>query len=159
MPAVLFVCLGNICRSPAGEGVLRALLEKEKMDDLVDVASCGIGDWHVGQLADQRMRSAAGERGIVLASRAQAFTRAFLDDFDMILAADREVMHGLHRFAKSPEHKVKISLITSFSSAYKDEEVPDPYYGSKADFDLVLDMLEDSCQGIIKQLRQRFDLP
>ena len=150
MTSVLFVCLGNICRSPAGEGILKSIAEKKGID--ITVASCGIGDWHIGELPDPRMQEAARARGVILAQRAQQFKRDFFDQFDYILAADHEILKDLHNIAQKPEHKSKIHLITEFSSCYKREEVPDPYLHAQAQFEQVLDMLEDACLGLIKQL-------
>jgi protein-tyrosine phosphatase len=153
MVSILFVCLGNICRSPAAQGILSHMISKEK--SLVSrVESCGLGDWHVGQLPDERMREAAELRGVILASRAQQFHHNFFEEFDYILAADFEVLHDLQRHAVKPEYKAKIHLITAFSKMYKNEKVPDPYYGGHADFDLVLDMLEDSCIGLLEHIKE-----
>jgi protein-tyrosine phosphatase len=156
--SILFVCLGNICRSPAAEGILRHLLTKHP-DLEIRIESCGIGDWHKGQLPDQRMRQAASDRGVTLASRAQQFRPEFFDEFDDILAMDKEVLHDLYRHAKTPEHKSKVHLLTEFSTTYRDEEIPDPYYGSRADFDLVLDMLEDSCEEFIQRIKKQSSKP
>lgn len=152
MAAILFVCLGNICRSPAAQGILHQMAGKEPRLQDLHIESCGMGDWHVGQLPDERVRDAAKRRGVVLASRAQVFHPSFFDRFDYILAADLEVLHDLQRHAKTAEHKSKVHMITAFSETYKNEEVPDPYYGGEAAFELVLDMLEDSCQGLIHRL-------
>jgi protein-tyrosine phosphatase len=148
---VLFVCLGNICRSPAGEGILKHLLVQNPSLD-VTVASCGMGDWHVGHAADARMQEAIKMRGITLTSRAQKFQREFLDQFDYILAADKEVLTQLYHYAQTPQQKSKISLMTEFSSIYKGQEVPDPYYEEQRGFEFVIDMLEDSCQGLVEHL-------
>ncbi len=151
-PSVLFVCLGNICRSPAAEGVLREMASKEPRFSTLHIESCGMGDWHVGQLADVRMREAAKGRGLSLSSRAQCFDSSFLDRFDYILAADKQVLRDLFHYAKTPEQRAKIHLITAFSSNFKNEEIPDPYYGGAAGFELVLDMLEDSCHGLLQEI-------
>ena len=119
------------------------------------VESCGLGDWHEGQLPDERMRKAAISRGIALTSRAQPFHLDFFDKFDYILAADQSVMYELHKWAKTPAHKAKINLMTKFSSAYSGQEVPDPYYNDQGYFELVMDMLEDSCQGLIKHIAEK----
>ena len=154
MTHILFVCLGNICRSPAAEGMLLHIaLKQEKAQDLF-VESCGLGDWHQGQLPDQRIRHAAEMRGITLSSRAKAFHPHFFERFDYILAADRAVMNELYTHAKSLEDKSKIHLITAFSSSYQGEDIPDPYYFDHAAFDLVLDMLEDCCEGILKKIQK-----
>lgn len=145
----MFVCLGNICRSPAGEGILRHIAKDKGLD--VRVESCGIGDWHAGQLPDQRMREAASDRGFTLSSRAKQFHPRFFDEFDLILALDREVLKDLYKFAKTIEHKAKVHLATAFSTSYKDQDVPDPYYGNRADFDLVLDMMEDVCEELVSK--------
>lgn len=145
--SVLFVCLGNICRSPAGEEILRRIAKEQGMD--LRVESCGIGDWHAGQLPDPRMRQAASDRGFTLSSRAKQFHPRFFDEFDLILALDREVLKDLYKFANTVEHKSKVHLATAFSTSYKDQDVPDPYYGGRADFDLVLDMMEDVCEELV----------
>ena len=151
MVSILFVCLGNICRSPAAEGILKQLAA----DKALHVESCGLGDWHVGQLADGRMREAAIDRGVILSSRAQQFQEGFFEKFDYILAVDNEVLHDLYRYAKTPEQKVKLHLITAFSKSYPNQEIPDPFYGGRVDFDRVLDMLEDSCEGLLQEINRR----
>jgi len=152
MTAILFVCLGNICRSPAAEGILRNMaLERGKR---LHIESCGLGDWHKGQLPDERMRKSSQHRGYTLTSRAQEFVPEFFDRFDLILAADHSVMNQLHRFAIQPDHKAKIHLITHYSPLYKDEEVPDPYYQGEAGFEHVLNILEDSCEGLLEHLKK-----
>lgn len=153
MAAVLFVCLGNICRSPAAEGILRHLAAQDPPFTNLHIESCGLGDWHIGQLPDLRMREAAKMRGVTLSSRAQRFRPSFFERFDSILAADREVLNSLYLFARTPAQKSKIHLMTAFSTTYQDEDVPDPYYSGDAGFELVLDMLEDSCMGLLDHMR------
>lgn len=148
---ILFVCMGNICRSPAAEGVCRQMI-KQELNEKIEIESCGIGDWHIGQPPDRRMQEAAKARGIALNSRAQQFKIAFYDEFDYILASDQEVLKHLFHCAATPEHKAKLSLMTAFSGLYSGQEVPDPYYEPTAAFDLVLDMLEDSCSGLLKHI-------
>ena len=151
---VLFVCMGNICRSPAGEGILRHFASEDPSLKLV-VKSCGIGDWHLGQAPDRRIQEASKARGIALTSRAQQFQPAFFEQFDYILAADKEVLKFLYHYAKNAEQKAKIFLMTAFSPIYAGQEIPDPYYQSDGAFELVLDMLEDSCQGLLQHIRSR----
>lgn len=153
-PSILFVCLGNICRSPAAEGVLRHLAEKEGVK--VHIESCGLGDWHKGSLPDARMREATKNRGIILTSRAQKIEPEFFDRFDLIFVADHKVLNELYKYATTPEYKAKMHFITHFSPSFHDQEVPDPYYQGEAGFEHVLDMLEDSCQGILDYIKKNF---
>lgn len=152
MPSILFVCLGNICRSPAAEGILRHLAQKEGID--LHIESCGLGDWYKGSLPDERMREAIQGRGITLTSRAQIMQKEFFDKFDLIFVADQKVMKELYKFAAIPEHKAKMHLITHFSPVFQDRDIPDPYYDSQAGFEHVLDMLEDSCEAILKHIKK-----
>ena len=151
--SVLFVCMGNICRSPAGEGILKEMV-KHKPSLSIHVESCGIGGWHVGQQPDRRMQEAISGRGIELTMRAQQMQRGYFERFDYILAADEEVLNYLHQMADKPEYKSKVSLITAYSLAYKGKEVPDPYYGGQNSFELVLDMLEDACRGLLEHIEK-----
>ncbi len=150
--SILFVCMGNICRSPAGEAILKDMAQKDSSLN-IHTESCGMGDWHVGQSPDSRIQEAALARGLALTSRAKQFQPRFLADFDYILAADQEVLQSLYQYVKTPEQKAKIFLMTAFSSIYKDQEIPDPYRQSKGAFEQVLDMLEDSCRGLLQHIR------
>lgn len=149
MFSVLFVCLGNICRSPAGEGILLSMAAKRGLGGDVEVESCGTGAWHVGELPDERMRKAALNRGLDLQSRGQQFERNFFDRFDYVLAADRVVFQDLCDLAGVKSKKDKVYLMTHFSKRFKGEDVPDPYFGDGEGFDEVLDMLEESCEGLL----------
>lgn len=153
MVSVLFVCMGNICRSPAAEGILRHMAAKAGVD--IEIKSCGLGSWHVGSLPDLRMQEAAKRRGVVLSSRAQMLQPGFFDDFDYILAADHEVLNILYQQAKTAEQKNKVHLITAFSSSYKNQDVQDPFYSEEMWFDHVLDVLEDSCQGLLDKIQSK----
>ena len=153
MVAVLFVCLGNICRSPAAEGILRHLAEQHALPEPLVVESRGLGDWHQGQLPDVRMREAAGNRGIRLTSRAKKIEMSDFDHFDYILVADQKVLAELYRHVHSPEHRAKLHLMTCYSPCFKDQPVPDPYYEGDAGFEHVLNMLEDACSGLIEHIR------
>lgn len=152
MVSVLFVCLGNICRSPAAEAMLRDLHMKQGEPYGLYIESCGLGDWHVGRLPVEEMRQAAAKRNVMLSSRAQQFTPGFFERFDYILAADQPVLQELYRIAKSPEQKAKVHLMTEYSTGYFREEIPDPYAQANMAFELVLDMLEDACVGILGHL-------
>lgn len=154
MTKVMFVCLGNICRSPAGEGVLRHLAEKENVPNLI-IASCGIGDWHIGHPPDARIREAAKARGITLNTKAKPFVPNYMEEFDYILAADESVREHLLKFAKNPEQRAKVYFMTAFAKAYKDIPVPDPFYEGDGAFEHVLDILEDSCQGLLNEIKSK----
>lgn len=152
MASVMFVCLGNICRSPAAEGILHHKAVIEKRQPKLQVSSSGLGNWHEGELPDRRMRAAAQSRGWSLVSRAQQFHHGDFFEFDLIFAADQSVLSALQAQATEDSHTGKIHLMTAFSERYPGQEVPDPYYGEQADFELVLDMLDDACEGILRQL-------
>ena len=117
---------------------------------------CGIGDWHIGQSPDLRIQEASKARGIILTGKAQQFQKEHLDQFDFIFAADKEVMKILYQYARTPDHKAKIHLMTAFSTLYAGQEIPDPYYLQSGAFELVLDMLEDSCHGFLEHIRHNF---
>lgn len=155
MASILFVCLGNICRSPAAQGILLHMALKDPVLQDLHVESCGLGEWHIGQLPDPRMREASQNRGIVLTSRAQQFQPAFMDSFDLILAADSQILNELHKHAKTTHQKAKIHLITHFSPCYQGKDIPDPYYQGEAGFEHILDMLEDSCEGLVEHLKSQ----
>jgi len=135
----------------AAAGILRSLLEKEKKAD-VFVDSCGLGNWHVGKSADPRMSEAAKERGYTLKGHGKIFQPNYFDEFDLILAADKEVLKELWKLARSTEDKAKIQMISAFGSYQKGEDIPDPYHGGKEDFSLTLDSLEDACEGILRYI-------
>lgn len=150
--SILFVCMGNICRSPAAEGIMKTLLQKESLAP-IHVESCGIGDWHLGHSPDLRMIEAAKLRGVFLDSRAKQFIISQYDQFDLILAVDEEVLNLLLNHTRKKEQKIKIKLITAFSDHFKNQNIPDPYQLNEKGFERVLDILEDSCKGLINQLK------
>ncbi len=158
MIKVMFVCLGNICRSPAAEATLRHMAEEGGLSPHLEIDSSGLGAWHVGQQADSRMRTAAQTRGLSLVGRAKQFNHSHLDAFDYILASDHEVLNELLRITHTPEHKAKIHLMTAFSPAFQGKEVPDPYYNGYGAFEEVLDMLEDACEGLILHIQKQHNL-
>ncbi|MEB3264791.1 MAG: low molecular weight protein-tyrosine-phosphatase [Synechococcus sp.] len=159
---LLFVCLGNICRSPAAEGVFLHLLAREGLEEHFVVDSAGTGGWHVGRPADPRMRAAAQRRGITLPSRARQIERADLTRFDRILTMDDDNLQAVQALARegggnattlAGEPIARIEPITRHCRRFRGHEVPDPYYGGEAGFEEVLDLLEDACGGLLEQLR------
>jgi protein-tyrosine phosphatase len=156
---ILFVCLGNICRSPAAEGVFLHLLARDGLSDQFVVDSAGTGGWHVGKPADRRMLAAAERRGIQLPSRARQLERADLVSFDRILTMDHDNLRAVQALARegapgSPELAI-IEPITTHCRRFSAREVPDPYYGGQAGFEQVLDLLEDACGGLLASLLER----
>lgn len=155
MVRVLFVCMGNICRSPTAEGVMRALLREQGLEDAVEVDSAGTGGWHEGAPPDARATAAARSRGIVLDGAARVVTRADFEDFDLILAADRRNLREL-RAAAPAGSEARLRLLREFdpaSEAAADLDVPDPYYGGDDGFEHVLDLVEAACRGLLDALR------
>jgi protein-tyrosine phosphatase len=152
---LLFVCMGNICRSPTAEGVMRRLLREEGLEEVVEVDSAGTGDWHVGDPPDRRATAAAHARGVVLEGAARQVAHADFDDFDLILAADRRNLRDL-RALLPPEARAKVHLLREFdpaSAGAHDLDVPDPYYGGDDGFERVLDLVEAACRGLLDDLR------
>ncbi len=151
---LLFVCLGNICRSPAAEGVFLHLIEQRGLTDQFLVDSAGTGGWHVGNPADQRMQAAAMRRGIQLPSRARQLELSDLESFDHILTMDQDNLRNVSSMAKEfgPRSTANIRLMLSHARRADTLEVPDPYYGGEQGFEHVLDLLEDSCEGLLKDL-------
>lgn len=146
---VLFVCLGNICRSPAAEGVFLDLLEQHGRSHHFEVDSAGTGGWHVGRLADARMRTAAARRGLQLASRARQLEPEDLHRFDLIVTMDRHNLAAVKDLARRSRGAARITPMTSFCRRHRIEDVPDPYDGGAEGFELVLDLLEDACAGLL----------
>lgn len=150
---VLFVCLGNICRSPAAEGCFLHLMAREQLEDLFLVDSAGTGHWHMGKPADRRMQLAASHRGIVLPSRARQISRADLQTFDHILTMDDDNLAQVRRLAGATPPRATIGPITRYCRRHGLKEVPDPYYGGPDGFEQVLDLLEDACEGLLAALK------
>jgi protein-tyrosine phosphatase len=152
---LLFVCLGNICRSPAAEGVFLHLVAREGLEDRFVVDSAGTGGWHVGNPADRRMRAAAERRGIHLPSRARQLDLADFTSFDRILTMDDDNFRNVRSLARELGERpglARIEPMTSHCRVHQVSEVPDPYYGGEQGFKDVLDLLEDACGGLLETL-------
>ena len=155
---LLFVCMGNICRSPTAQGVFDSILREENLFNEITTDSAGTGPWHVGKPPDQRARQAAVERGYNIDHyRARQVDVADFDKFDLILAMDKDNLSELNKLCPA-EHYTKLKLFLSFSSLSDDLEVPDPYYGGQRGFKLVLDLVEDASQGLLAYLRTKYKL-
>ncbi len=151
---ILFVCLGNICRSPAAEGVLRAVVTEAADEDRWLIDSAGTGNYHIGDLPDHRMRVHARRRGIELTHRCRQVRPADFDDFDMIIPMDASNERNLRAMAATPEHEAKIVPMASFiDMAMRYDHVPDPYYEGAEGFELVLDLLQNGCANLYDTLK------
>jgi len=152
---VLFVCLGNICRSPTAEGVVRALAAREAPELALEVDSAGTAGYHVGEPPDARTRAAARRRGYDLEKlRARMVEPADFERFDLLLAMDEDNLRVLRRRAPEPA-QVRLRLFLEFAPGQDAREVPDPYYGGPNGFEEVLDLIEAAARGLLTHLRQR----
>lgn len=159
--SVLFVCLGNICRSPAAEGVLQSLVDQRQLGDEVFVDSAGTSSYHIGEPADKRMRAAARERGLTLTSRSRMVSPRDLSKFDLVVAMDKTNLRELEAMV-SGQGRGNIRLLSDFlpvgtvssgdNSGKWPSEVPDPYYGGDDGFEQVLDMLLAACPALLDEL-------
>lgn len=152
--SILFVCLGNICRSPAAEGVMQALVDEEGAAARFTIDSAGTGDYHIGDLPDRRMRIHARRRGYELTHRCRQVRAYDFDDFDIIVAMDASNERNLRRIAPSPESEAKIVQMAEFVDiASRYDHIPDPYYEGAEGFELVLDLLQSACRNLYDALR------
>jgi protein-tyrosine phosphatase len=153
---ILFVCLGNICRSPTAEGVMRHRVRAEGLEDRIEIDSAGTGGWHVGAAPDERATEAAKRREIVLEGAARKFTPDDFERFDLILAMDESNRRELLAQAPDYEARAKVRMLREFdpgSDGSPDLDVPDPYYGGPQGFEHVLDLVDAATRGLIDELR------
>ena len=151
---LLFVCLGNICRSPAAEGVFLHLLNERGLSDSFVVDSAGTGGWHTVNPADQRMQAAAARRGIQLPSRARQISLDDLSEFDLILTMDDANLAAVQSLVREAGRRATATVrpMLSYAQRFSEAEVPDPYYGGESGFEHVLDLLEDACSNLLDEL-------
>ena len=155
MTKVLFVCMGNICRSPSAEGVFRHLINEAGLADVVGVDSAGTHGFHIGEAPDARAMAAASKRGYHIEPRvARQVSAEDFREFDMILVMDWENLSALQQQCPKIYHH-KLMLLMRFANEYEEATVPDPYYGGTEAFSKVLDYLEDACQGVYEVVRKR----
>ncbi len=150
---VLFVCMGNICRSPAGEAVLRKLAEEEGLDDRLDIDSAGTIGFHTGSPPDARMQDAAANRGIRTGGHARQVRQEDLDTFHRVLAMDHDNLRDLLALAQTQDQRDTIRPFCDYCQKHDNRDVPDPYYGGAHGFEIVLDLLEDGCRQILDEAR------
>jgi len=157
MVRILFVCMGNICRSPLAEGVFRRMLEGAGLTDAVYVDSAGTHSYHVGAPPDSRSQATALRRGVDLRGiRARQVTVADFAEFDYVLAMDRDNFEHLLGLCRQPELQRRVQLFMDYAPDLPEREVPDPYYGGPSGFERVMDLVEEAAQGLLVRIRERY---
>ena len=153
---ILFICMGNICRSPMAEGVFRRLLTEAGLTQAVQVDSAGTHSYHEGSEPDNRSQETARRRGLDLSAiRARRVRAKDFMDFDYLLVMDRQNHHDLLALCPQAQYREKIQLLMDYAPTLPDREVPDPYYGGPAGFELMMDLIEEAAEGLLTQLRKR----
>jgi protein-tyrosine phosphatase len=152
MTKLLFVCLGNICRSPAAENIMNHLAAKSELADSIECDSAGTANYHTGNPPDRRIQAAATNRNIPMTGSARQFTAADFTAFDLILAMDRQNYHNILALDPQGHYRDKVKMMCDFATHHPDKEVPDPYYGGADGFDYVIDLLTDACGGLLAEL-------
>ena len=151
--SILFVCLGNICRSPAAQAVIQRLVDERGLTDWFYIDSAGIGAWHIGDLPDKRMRVHARARGYELTHRARQVRAADFDDFDLIVGMDATNVEDLRYKTATIEQQDKVVMMGDYIRQFPHyDHVPDPYYEGSEGFELVLDLLEDACDNLLDRI-------
>lgn len=151
--SVLFVCLGNICRSPLAEGVFQHFVTEAGLSERFEIDSAGTGAWHVGELPDSRATMVASQHGVTLASRARQITEADLKHFDYIIGMDYENLRNLELMAQAVGSEAPISLLRAFDTEDEGDEIPDPYYGGASGFETMYKLVYRSCAGLLARVR------
>ncbi len=151
---ILFVCMGNICRSPAAEGILKTMVEKEKLSNRIEIDSAGTIGYHAGESPDPRMRFYAASRSYFLKSKARQFDpKTDFEKFDYIITMDDAIFNEIKRLDKRKAYSNKIHKMIEFNRHIQADEVPDPYMGGPEGFEKVMDILVDACRGLLKRLK------
>ena len=146
---LLFVCLGNICRSPSAENIMNHLIKEVALERKIICDSAGTSAYHIGSAPDRRMNAAARERGIELVGKARKFRALDFEKFDLILAMDRSNYQDILYLDRVGKYQDKVQMMCSFTTNFGDREVPDPYYGGQDGFNYVIDLLFDCCSGLL----------
>ena len=152
---ILFVCMGNICRSPVAEAIMQKIIDDRRLSADFEIDSAGILSYHQGEKADPRMRQHAARRGYNVTSISRPVKTADFDKFDLIIGMDDSNIDDLNDRALMSEHKTKIHKMTEYSKEYDYTYIPDPYYGGAAGFELVIDLLEDACEGLLESFYRK----
>lgn len=155
---VLFVCMGNICRSPSAEAVMNAYIKREGLLNKIICDSAGTISFHAGEPADRRMQKHALKRNYNLTSISRQIQPSDFEEFDYIIGMDDDNMHNMQAFIPDMDLANKMSKMTDYCSKANPGYVPDPYYGGDAGFEQVLDLLEDACEGLLNKIKKDYDL-
>jgi protein-tyrosine phosphatase len=153
MTRILFLCMGNICRSPAGHCVFQHMVDQAGLTDQFEIESAGTTGFHVGAPPDRRMQQVMRERGIPVIGRSRQLEAYDLQYYDLILAMDQDNLAGARSLDRTGQYHDKIRLFCEYCTEHSETEVPDPYYGGDRGFDHVMDMIEDGCRHLLKSLR------
>ena len=153
--SVLFVCLGNICRSPAGENVFRHMVREAGLQDSISCDSAGTIGYHTGNDPDARMSKTIWNRGYEVTGTSRQVSLRDFEDFDLILTMDEENYSNIIALTKNDEQRARVKRFTDFCTEHEEKEVPDPYYGGDQGFELVADMIEDGSRGVLDSLTLR----
>lgn len=157
MIKILFICLGNICRSPAAEAVMNAMLKENKINQFVQCDSAGVTTTFLGKPADAMMIQAANERGYQVDSIARPILERDFEQFDMILAMTNEITAELKLYAPNETIAQKIQNFCDYCEYHSEDDVPDPFQGDEEEFEFVLDMIEDACRGLLKAVKNKIN--
>ena len=150
---LLFICLGNICRSPAAQGIMQHWVDERGLTDDYEIDSAGIGAWHVGNLPDSRMRSHGHKHGYTFDHHARQICDADFDRFDYIIVMDEENYKAVSRMKARVGGRAEVCRMADYFTRHrKIHSVPDPYYGGDSDFELAIELIEDGCQGLLQHL-------
>ncbi len=147
---LLFVCLGNICRSPSAENIMKHLIKEQGLDGEIICDSAGTSSYHIGSPPDRRMTAAASRKSISLKGRARQFEISDFENFDLILAMDKDNYRDILYLDREGKYKDKVRLMCDFAQNHSEIEVPDPYYGGVDGFNQVIDLLLDACGGLLE---------
>lgn len=151
---LLFVCLGNICRSPAAENIMNHLIDQANLNTQIVCDSAGTSSYHIGSSPDRRMTQSANQRGIKMTGKGRQFQRDDFEKFDLILAMDQENYENILHLDPLGKYRHKVKLMCEFCRHHTLKEVPDPYYGGTEGFNQVIDLLLDSCEGLLEFIIQ-----
>jgi len=150
---LLFICLGNICRSPAADGVMRHIVMQHGCEAEFAIDSAGMGNWHVGQLPDSRMRACGARHGYKFDHRARQFSRADFSRFDLLIVMDHGNYRAVCNMARTEAEREKIVMLADYMHSHPGQTViPDPYYGDTLDFEFALELIEDACNGLLEAI-------